>query len=313
MCIKLFQVYKITNLITNKCYIGSSENYQNRWNQHKKNAFNPNHKSYKYHLQSSIRKYGIENYKYEVLREDFLTRYEAEEYEQQMIDFYDSYYNGYNNTRETHNALTDENIRAESIKKRSQPCAWVDIDQNIIEKYSSYQEAGRKQGYENRASAIRDVCKGKESSVNGKIFRDINEEGQVVKLKTSPYKNRKSIVCIPLDNPNEKIYFHSISEAANILKADRQSIRKCISGNQRYSSVKGYIIREIDFNGEIIENNILIQDKLKEYNEKNPVINGERHNITEWCNIFKITKNCFYYRLKKGMGVVEALTTPKGR
>lgn len=91
-----------------------------------------------------------------------------------MIDFYDTYENGYNNTRNTHNALTDEKIRQASIQKRSHSCALVDIDQNIIEEYSSYQEASRRQGYSNRASAIRDVCKGKESSLNGKIFRDLD-------------------------------------------------------------------------------------------------------------------------------------------
>ena len=36
----MFSVYKITNKINNKCYIGSSIRYKARWRQHKAIAFN---------------------------------------------------------------------------------------------------------------------------------------------------------------------------------------------------------------------------------------------------------------------------------
>ena len=101
--------------------------------------------------------------------------------------------------------------------------------------------------------------------------------------------------------------------AANALNAERRSIQHCIQGSDRYSKVKGYILRELDENGDIVETEKTIEERIEEYNMTNPLINGERHTISEWCNTFGIAKTCFYYRRKKGMGVVEALTTPSNR
>lgn len=54
-----------------------------------------------------------------------------------------------------------------------------------------------------------------------------------------------------------------------------------------------------------------IEDKIKEYNNTNPLINGERHNIKEWCKIFNISTNSFYKRKNKGIDTISALTMPK--
>jgi hypothetical protein len=97
------------------------------------------------------------------------------------------------------------------------------------------------------------------------------------------------------------------------IPAERSSIQKCIKGDSRYSIIKNYLIREVDAEGNIIENSILIEDKIKEYNIKNPIINGERHSITEWCKIYNISTNAFYKRINKGMSPIEALTLPKRR
>lgn len=43
------------------------------------------------------------------------------------------------------------------------------------------------------------------------------------------------------------------------------------------------------------------------------MINGERHNIKEWCQIFNITPTTVYQRIKKGMTIEEAITKPKRR
>lgn len=127
------------------------------------------------------------------------------------------------------------------------------------------------------------------------------------------FRGKKSVVCINIENPEEELYFSSISEAAQQLSSDRCSIGKCIKGDKKYSIIKGYIIRELDVYGNIIENNISIQDRIDEYNLKNPIINGERHNIIEWLKIYNLSKPSYYKRLKKGMSVIEAITTPKRR
>ena len=62
-------IYKITNLVNGKSYIGQSVNIQKRFNAHKSVAFNPNDKNYNYPLYRAIRKYGIENFSFDVLEE----------------------------------------------------------------------------------------------------------------------------------------------------------------------------------------------------------------------------------------------------
>ena len=62
-------IYKITNNINGKSYIGQSVNIQKRFNNHKSAAFNPNNRLYEFPLYRAIRKYGIENFNFEVLEE----------------------------------------------------------------------------------------------------------------------------------------------------------------------------------------------------------------------------------------------------
>lgn len=62
-------IYKVTNKINGHCYIGQSRNIFKRWNDHSEIAFNSNHKSYEYPLYRAIRKYGKENFTFEILEE----------------------------------------------------------------------------------------------------------------------------------------------------------------------------------------------------------------------------------------------------
>ena len=313
----MFTVYKITNKITNQCYIGSSTRVEKRWKDHINSSKNPNDIKYNYPLYQAFRQYGIDNFIFEIIADDFEDVWSMEEYEHQMILYYNCLYPlGYNQTTFTHsNNISSENVQ-KYIEKVSCKCAKVDIYENILETYSSYHDAARKNNRDGdyEATKVRQVCKNEISSCfDGLIFRDLDENGKVI---SKPVKNRhgkKSIVGIKIDNPSEEIYFPSISEAARELDTDRQSLSLCISGSDKYSKVKGYIWREIDVYGNIIENEKTIEDRLEEYEQTNPIINGERHNITEWCDIYNITKQCYYKRRKKGMGVVEALTTPKRR
>lgn len=62
-------IYKITNLINGHCYIGQSINIFRRWKTHINSAFKRTSHSHQYPLQKSIRKYGVENFKFEILCE----------------------------------------------------------------------------------------------------------------------------------------------------------------------------------------------------------------------------------------------------
>jgi group I intron endonuclease len=62
-------IYKITNLINGKVYIGQSIDIKQRWFKHKSAAFNIADKNYEYPLYRAIRKYGLDNFLFEVLEE----------------------------------------------------------------------------------------------------------------------------------------------------------------------------------------------------------------------------------------------------
>jgi group I intron endonuclease len=64
-------IYIITNSVNNKIYIGCSTNIHDRWKRHLRDAFNNNCKMYKYPLYRSIRKYGKDNFSFEILLETF--------------------------------------------------------------------------------------------------------------------------------------------------------------------------------------------------------------------------------------------------
>ena len=59
-------VYKITNLITNKFYIGCSSNIKRRWADHKQRYIHYN-KEYDKALYIDMRKYEIKNFHFTVL------------------------------------------------------------------------------------------------------------------------------------------------------------------------------------------------------------------------------------------------------
>lgn len=70
-----FCVYKISNLINGKIYIGKTSNVNVRWEKHIKISENKEEKAYQY-LHKSINKYGLENFTIEKI-EDNLTEQES--------------------------------------------------------------------------------------------------------------------------------------------------------------------------------------------------------------------------------------------
>ena len=62
-------IYKITNNQNGKVYIGQSTSIQQRWIAHRNRPFNSNSTQYNSPLYRAIRKYGLENFSFEVLDE----------------------------------------------------------------------------------------------------------------------------------------------------------------------------------------------------------------------------------------------------
>lgn len=88
-------IYKITNTITNQCYIGQSVDIETRWKQHVYESKKLHEKS-KFYL--ALNQYGVEAFEFEILEECPLEQEILDERERYWIEYYDSYNNGYNST-----------------------------------------------------------------------------------------------------------------------------------------------------------------------------------------------------------------------
>lgn len=88
-------IYKITNQVNGKIYIGQSTNIKRRWREEKHNAFSESSNEYDCYRSKAFRKYGLENFTFEVIEECVTEK--LNERERYWADYYDSYTpKGYN-------------------------------------------------------------------------------------------------------------------------------------------------------------------------------------------------------------------------
>lgn len=89
-------IYKITNLINGHSYVGQSVYIERRWKNELIQAFNEKDSSYNYPLSRAFRKYGKDNFKFEVLEE--CSQKDLNKRERYWIAYYNTFYDGYNQT-----------------------------------------------------------------------------------------------------------------------------------------------------------------------------------------------------------------------
>jgi group I intron endonuclease len=88
---KISGVYKITNKVNGKHYIGVSINIKSRWSNHK--SIDSKRVSF---IKNAIKKYGVDAFEFSIIEECHKDLFE--EKERYWIDFYQSMTNGYNLT-----------------------------------------------------------------------------------------------------------------------------------------------------------------------------------------------------------------------
>lgn len=168
-------IYKITNKINNKIYIGCSINIEHRWSQHKWESQNSKLPTYNYSLHQAFRKYGIENFSFEIIEE--CEESLLNEKEIYWIDFYNSYQKGYNETKggdrgpilkgeENPNAkLTEEDvykIREAALQCTSQSDFYYNQNYNDKISFRQFSRIWRGEGWENILPEVKDFVQSKE-------------------------------------------------------------------------------------------------------------------------------------------------------
>ena len=135
-------IYKVTNKINNKVYIGQSINIENRFQQHKNNCLNENLKDYNTKFYRALRKYGVENFTFEII-EELKDKEKLNEREKYWVSFYNSFKEGYNSN--TGGEKVTESGELHPNAKNSNE-AIIALKKEIIEGKLSHAQLGEKYG-----------------------------------------------------------------------------------------------------------------------------------------------------------------------
>lgn len=108
-------IYKVINQINNKIYVGQSQHIEKRWNRHRNGPFNPNDEQYNCPLYRAIRKYGLDNFSFEIIEECLVEQ--LNEKEKYWIAYYKSFDSdrGYNLTSGGRDGVTYSKLTKEKV------------------------------------------------------------------------------------------------------------------------------------------------------------------------------------------------------
>jgi len=299
-------VYIIINLINNKQYIGSTNNFARRMGEHR--VFcncSPDRVGYNHPLYRAFRKYGLENFDFKILVDNIETLTLTRQIEQEKIKEYNTLApNGYNLKEDTV-GMSERDIEY-LIEKLGTKCALVDDNENIIKIYKSQREAER--DGKGNAVSIGQVCKGLKYKVNNNLFRFLDENNNIIEIEPRYNLQYSEICSISMFDFSDIKYFNSIKEGAKFYQVTPYLISKCIQGDTRYKQVKNRIWRRVD-KGNIVENNLNIEQLIQEYNKKYILYNGERKTLSAWANSIGLSVNGLKNRLLT-MSFEEAMSFP---
>jgi len=214
-------VYKITNLINGKIYIGSSFDMGKRWNRHLNELKSNKHHSQK--LQRAFNKYGVNNFIFEEL--ELCGKENLNEVEQFWLDKFDSYNQGYNCSPNVKKPMLGKNHSNETKKIMSSKRLGKILSEETREKLSLSNKGKKYDIYtEERNNKISESLKGRQSPILGK------KRSQ--QFKEKHYKKIKQFT-------KDGVYiktWDSISECANHLSMDSSSITKVCRGKLKSSN-----------------------------------------------------------------------------
>ena len=106
-------IYKITNKVNGHSYIGQSVDILARWGVHRRVYNNPEYDTYP--LYRAIRKYGIDNFNFDVIEE--CSKEQLNEREIYWINYYNTFFDGYNQTTGGESAGHPMKLQPEELKK----------------------------------------------------------------------------------------------------------------------------------------------------------------------------------------------------
>ena len=259
-------IYKITNLINNKLYIGQAINIKNRWYEHCLEASSTRRNQY---LYNAMRKYGINNFKIEIIEGPIDNYNEREIY---WISYYNTYLDkskGYNMTPGGEEPPITKGEKS-SLSTYSDEIIF-NIQQELINNKLTYQEISNK--YNISIEYLSSLNRGK--SRYNKNFK------YPLRINGNERKDKQLV--------NEVLYYllytiNSIEEIARILNIDSDTIYKINKGTHFYCSenlnypirnpncrLSNYLLNNI--RNDLLDNKLKLSDIEKKYNLSKSTIN----------------------------------------
>ena len=214
-------IYCATNKVNNKRYVGkTTKSFEERKKEHLKQT-----KYKKYHFYRSIKKYGEESFTWEILQ-DNIPNFLLDTCETYWIDYFDTFYRGYNSTTGGEGGLVSE----ETKKKISE--AQTGQKNHMFGKKNIFLS---RTGIEHHRYGKASPMKGrKHSEKTKKIMSESNIRFWYGKTFSFEHKNKlsikkqKAIICIE----NNTIY-KSIKEASDKLNLKHSSISRVCLGKRK--------------------------------------------------------------------------------
>lgn len=207
-------IYKITNTVNNKAYIGQSVDINRRWGEHRRNIG-----SNKNPLYLDFKKYGLDNFLFEVIEEcDF---YDLDEREEYWINYYNSYNNGYNLTLGGQTSPITSKVYYDLLNKQ-QKFKGISSKQWKLYYYlfikANFNEEGNYYFLSRKALNISEVCRTLKIKSTQTFYNTIKrlKEKQLVEINDEGYI--LSSVCLSIISQNnlKKIVNYSVKNDIEI-------------------------------------------------------------------------------------------------
>ena len=230
-------IYKYTSP-SNKPYIGQTYNEKER-----KQKFNNINKAYGgIKIDNARRKYGPENFTYEILYsietdDKELLMDELNAMEEYFIEKFDSIDNGYNILRggsSYHDYIYTKEVREKIGNAASKAIIQYDLEGNFIKSWKSASEAGRVLGIQ--SSLISKCCNRKSKHCRNFIFRFIGDK--VLDSEKNPVINlTRNLKVIQLIDDKIVNEWKSITLASKDLGIERHRLKKLLKeGDFKYGN-----------------------------------------------------------------------------
>ena len=254
-------IYKITNKVNGKVYIGQTINYEERVRHHKQTAFRPNSKDRSRPLYNAIIKYGIDNFIFEII-DTANSIDELNEKEVYYIQTYDSCVDnnkGYNLDKGGKNGRKSEETKRKignaqignlnhAYGKRGGDCHNAKRVKNITtgKIYPSMldcaiEEYGDKK-FLKQISRVCDVNSNRQT-YKGSIYRLIDESDNIIEKNTEQVNEAFSKVKV-IDIISGTV-FESISEAAKFFEISSGMVRDRVYNRIKNDRFKNEFILKI--------------------------------------------------------------------